>query len=53
MFKKVGILILICMLSVAGSALAQTPKKGGTLIFGRGGDSVGLTRLMRQMETLL
>ena len=42
MFKKVGVLILVFMLSVAGSALAQTPKKGGTLVFGRGGDSVGL-----------
>jgi ABC-type transport system substrate-binding protein len=27
---------------VGGTALADTPKKGGTLVFGRGGDSVGL-----------
>ena len=37
-------LVLLCVLSLVlvGSALAATPKKGGTLVFGRGGDSVGL-----------
>jgi peptide/nickel transport system substrate-binding protein len=42
MKRKVGILIFIFTFLVAGSALAQAPKKGGTLVFGRGGDSVGL-----------
>jgi ABC-type transport system substrate-binding protein len=42
MLKKVGILLCIFMLLIVGSALAQAPKKGGTLIYGRGGDSVGL-----------
>jgi ABC-type transport system substrate-binding protein len=40
--KKAGILLCILMLLIVGSALAQSPKKGGTLIYGRGGDSVGL-----------
>ena len=42
MVKKIGIVLCILVLLVYGTALAQTPKKGGTLIFGRGGDSVGL-----------
>ena len=42
MLKRGGILFFIIMFLIAGTALAQTPKKGGTLIFGRGGDSVGL-----------
>jgi peptide/nickel transport system substrate-binding protein len=42
MKRKVGILIFIFTFLVVGSALAQAPKKGGTLVFGRGGDSVGL-----------
>ena len=42
MIKKIGVLFFILTFLVTGSALAQTPKKGGTLVFGRGGDSVGL-----------
>ncbi len=42
MLKKAGVLLCIFMLLIVGSALAQAPKKGGTLIYGRGGDSVGL-----------
>jgi ABC-type transport system substrate-binding protein len=42
MVKKIGILFCAAMLLVVGTALAQTPKMGGTLVFGRGGDSVGL-----------
>ena len=42
MLKKTGIILCVLVLLVYGTALAQTPKKGGTLVFGRGGDSVGL-----------
>jgi len=42
MLKRVGILLCIFNLLVVGSVFAQAPKKGGTLIYGRGGDSVGL-----------
>ena len=42
MLRRTGILLLVFMFFVTGAVLAQTPKKGGTLIFGRGGDSVGL-----------
>ena len=42
MMKKLTLFILILMLVVTTDALAQAPKKGGTLVFGRGGDSVGL-----------
>ena len=41
MLKKVIILFTLAVFLCAGTALAA-PKKGGTLIFGRGGDSVGL-----------
>jgi len=41
MLKKVIILLTLAVFLCAGIALAA-PKKGGTLIFGRGGDSVGL-----------
>ena len=36
--------VILCILALvfAGTAMAETPKKGGTLVFGRGGDSVGL-----------
>ncbi|MBN1827920.1 MAG: ABC transporter substrate-binding protein [Deltaproteobacteria bacterium] len=40
--RKVLVLIAIIFFVTAGMALAQTPKQGGTLVFGRGGDSVGL-----------
>ncbi|MCG2739451.1 MAG: hypothetical protein L6300_04355, partial [Syntrophaceae bacterium] len=60
MMKKIVILVCIFVFLGAGSALAATPKKGGTpaaepkkeavakpkkggtLVYGRGGDSVGL-----------
>jgi ABC-type transport system substrate-binding protein len=42
MFRKLTLFILVFMLLVTTDALAQAPKKGGTLVFGRGGDSVGL-----------
>ena len=37
-------LIVLCIIGLvtAGAAMAETPQKGGTLVFGRGGDSVGL-----------
>ena len=42
MLKKLGFLVVLAIfLVVAGTALAA-PKMGGTLVFGRGGDSVGL-----------
>ena len=41
MLKKLGVLLTLIVFLCAGAALAA-PKKGGTLIFGRGGDSVGL-----------
>ena len=42
MIKKIGVLLCVFTLLVGGTALADTPKMGGTLVFGRGGDSVGL-----------
>jgi len=39
--KKVMIILTVLAFSLAGTALAA-PKQGGTLVFGRGGDSVGL-----------
>ena len=42
MIKKITVMLLLLTLVVVGAAFAQAPKKGGTLIFGRGGDSVGL-----------
>ncbi len=41
MLKKIGVLLTLIVFLCAGAALAA-PKQGGTLIFGRGGDSVGL-----------
>jgi len=41
MLKKTGILLTLIVFLCAGTALAA-PKQGGTLVFGRGGDSVGL-----------
>jgi len=42
MTKKLFTLLTILIFVAAGQALADTPKTGGTLVFGRGGDSVGL-----------
>jgi ABC-type transport system substrate-binding protein len=42
MSKKLWIGVAVLALLTAGSALGETPQKGGTLVFGRGGDSVGL-----------
>lgn len=42
MIKKIGVLLCIFIFLIGGIALADTPKMGGTLVFGRGGDSVGL-----------
>ena len=37
--------VVLCILALvfAGTAMAETPKMGGTLVFGRGGDSVGFS----------
>ena len=40
MLKKIGVILTLIVFLCAGTALAA-PKTGGTLIFGRGGDSVG------------
>jgi len=42
MLKKITVLMTVFVFLFAGSAIAAAPKSGGTLIFGRGGDSVGL-----------
>ena len=42
MLKRIGIFICVFTLLFSAAALAEAPKKGGTLVFGRGGDSVGL-----------
>ncbi|MEW6265994.1 MAG: ABC transporter substrate-binding protein [Thermodesulfobacteriota bacterium] len=42
MKRFITFLVLALVLAMAATALAAQPKKGGTLIFGRGGDSVGL-----------
>jgi ABC-type transport system substrate-binding protein len=42
MWKKAAIFLTVCMFLFSATAMAASPKKGGTLVFGRGGDSVGL-----------
>ena len=41
MLKKITLLLTVFLFLCTGMALAA-PKQGGTLVFGRGGDSVGL-----------
>ncbi len=41
MMKKIIIIMTVLAFAISGTALAA-PKKGGTFVFGRGGDSVGL-----------
>ena len=41
MLKKIGVVLTLMVFLCAGTAMAA-PKSGGTLVFGRGGDSVGL-----------
>jgi peptide/nickel transport system substrate-binding protein len=40
--RKLYFVILVGLLVIPSLALAQTPVKGGTLTWGRGGDSVSL-----------
>lgn len=41
--KKIAVLVALLLVTVmALPAMAAAPKEGGTLVFGRGGDSVGL-----------
>ncbi|MEJ5349894.1 MAG: hypothetical protein WHS46_14535 [Desulfosoma sp.] len=40
--KKWSVWLVVLAVFWAAGALAATPKTGGTLVFGRGGDSVGL-----------
>jgi len=40
--KKLFVLLTVFVFFAAGQVLADTPNAGGTLVFGRGGDSVGL-----------
>jgi peptide/nickel transport system substrate-binding protein len=40
--KRLAVLVCLLILLFAQSALAAGPKHGGTMVFGRGGDSVGL-----------
>ena len=42
MMKRTAILLVFSLLLAAGPVLADTPQAGGTIVFGRGGDSVGL-----------
>jgi len=42
MRKRLLVFGIVLALAMTGSAFAAGPKKGGTLVFGRGGDSVGL-----------
>lgn len=40
--KKIFLWVTLIAFGLTGAALAAEPKTGGTLVFGRGGDSVGL-----------
>ena len=42
MMKRFVIFLTVLSFALAGTAFAAAPKHGGTLVFGRGGDSVGL-----------
>lgn len=42
MLKKIVVLMMAMLILMSGFVLAEEPKYGGTLVFGRGGDSVGL-----------
>ena len=42
MAKKIGLIFFLIAFLFTSAALAASPKMGGTLVFGRGGDSVGL-----------
>ncbi len=42
MWKKITLFLAVILFLFTGSVVAATPKSGGTLVFGRGGDSVGL-----------
>jgi len=42
MLKKLTVLLTVLVFLATGSMVAAAPKSGGSLIFGRGGDSVGL-----------
>jgi len=41
MFKKILLIAMAVLMAMAGSAFAA-PKKGGTIVMGRGADSPGL-----------
>ena len=40
--KRIAFVLALSLLLVPGAVLADTPQAGGTFVFGRGGDSVGL-----------
>jgi len=42
MLRKIIFFLLVCALIFGGATVFAGPKQGGTLVFGRGGDSVGL-----------
>ena len=42
MMKRFVIFLTVLSFALVGTAFAAAPKHGGTLVFGRGGDSVGL-----------
>ena len=40
--RKITLLLTVFVFLFTSMALAETPKSGGTMVFGRGGDSAGL-----------